>query len=69
MKLSDLQTVFLDVLLAINPDTTTFPLNYQLASGLYASSVSRIDLQAELNSRAPIQNQIYGLPNAFPPGF
>lgn len=59
--LSDFTTLYIQTLLAVNPTTQIFPLNYRISNGVYATTISRATLQAELNTRAAIQNEIWGL--------
>lgn len=59
--LSNLTTVYIQLLLTTNPTQQTFPLNYQLPNGSNATFVNRADLQAELDNRAAVQNEIWGL--------
>lgn len=61
MLLSAFSTVYLQLLLTTNLSSTSFPLNYEISPGVYATSASRTALQAELDSRVPIQNNIWGL--------
>lgn len=54
-------TVYLRNLLAQNPTTQVFPIQYQQPNGTWTHFAMRTDLQAELDSRAPVQDRIWGL--------
>jgi hypothetical protein len=56
--LSIFTTVYLQILLATNPNAQTFPLAVIQPNGTFINNISRSALQAELNSRSPIQNEI-----------
>ena len=57
MALKDIPTTYLSQLLLNNPLANSFPLGI----APYGPDVPRSALQAELNSRAPVDNQIVGV--------
>ena len=54
-------TTYLRNLLATNPTTQVFPVSYIQTNGRIAGSVTRAQLQTELNTRVAIQDEIWGL--------
>ena len=54
-------TAYLQNLLVANPNASSFPISCLLANGTFVVQPTRDQLQAELDTRLAIQNEIYGL--------